>query len=122
MIILNDKRFSDEKFFYAKTLEDISNSPNNSTIIFKYNEDDIKLYKFCQTNNISYGVEIDSIKEFIFIINLNAKYTFCNSIELASTIQKIADNYLTQTKVIIKTSFELLEKAVLHAIDGIFVI
>ena len=122
MIILNDKRFSDEKFFYAKTLEDISNSPNNSTIIFKYNEDDIKLYKFCQTNNISYGVEIDSIKEFIFIINLNAKYTFCNNIELASTIQKIADNYLTQTKVIIKTSFELLEKAVLHEIDGIFVI
>jgi len=122
MIILNDKRFSDEKFFYAKTLEDISNSPNNSTIIFKYNEDDIKLYKFCQTNNISYGVEIDSIKEFIFIINLHAKYAFCNSIELASTIQKIADNYLTQTKVIIKTSFELLEKAVLHEIDGIFVI
>ena len=122
MIILNDKRFSDENFFYAKTLEDISNSPNNSTIIFKYNEDDIKLYKFCQTNNISYGVEIDSIKEFIFIINLNAKYTFCNNIELASTIQKIADNYLTQTKVIIKTSFELLEKAVLHEIDGIFVI
>ena len=122
MIILNDKRFSEEIFFEAKNKEDIENSANNSTILFEFNEKDIPLYKLCQKNNIPYGVKISSIKEFIFIINLNAKYAFCENIELASTLQKIADNYLTETKVIIKTSFELLEKAVLHEIDGIFVI
>ena len=122
MIILNDKRFSEEIFCKAKNKEDIQNSPNNSTIIFTFDEKDIPLYKFCQTNNIPYGVEITSIKEFIFILNLGAKYAFCESIELASTLQKIADNYLTETKIILKTSIELLEKAVLHEIDGIFVI
>jgi len=122
MMILNDNRFSNEKFFQATTLEDISNSPNNSTIIFKYNENEINLYQFCSQNNIPYGVEINSIKEFIFILNLRAKYAFCNSIELASTLQKIADNYLSDTKIILKTSLNLIEKAVLYEIDGIFVI
>ena len=122
MIILNDSRFNEEKFFKAKNLEDISNSPNNSTIIFKYKENDINLYKFCQKNNISYGVEINSITEFIFIINLGAKYAFCNDLELAKTLQKIADGYLTETKVILKTSIKSIEKVALNEIDGVFVI
>jgi len=122
MIILNDKRFSEEKFFEVNNKNDIENSPNNSTIIFKYNEDNISLYKFCQNNNIEYVVEITSIKEFIFIHNLGAKYAFCDDIELAKNLQKIADNYLTETKVIIKAPIKKIEKIALLEIDGIFVI
>jgi hypothetical protein len=88
MIILNDKRFSDEKFFEIKTKEDIQNSKNNSTLLFQYNEQDIELYKFCQKNNIPYAVEITSITEFIFINNLDAKYAFCSDLEIAKNLQK----------------------------------
>jgi hypothetical protein len=47
MIILNDKRFSDEKFYQVKTKKEIENSDNNSTLLFQYDEKDIELYKFC---------------------------------------------------------------------------
>jgi len=122
MIILNDSRFSDEIFFNAKNLEDIKNSPNNSTIIFKYYENDLKLYKFCHKNNIYFGVEINSIEQFIFISNLGAKYAFCNDINLAIKLQKIADNYLLETKVILKSTIKEIETIALNEIDGIFVI
>jgi hypothetical protein len=122
MIILNDKRFSDEKFYQAKTKQDIENSDNNSTLLFQYNENDIKLYKFCQKNNIPYAVEITSITEFIFISTLDAKYAFCNDIEIAKNLQKIADNYLSDTKVIIKAPLKKIEKIAIFEIDGIFVI
>ena len=121
MIILNDSRFSDEKFFEAKNLEDISNSPNNSTIIFKYNENDLKIYNFCKKNNISYGVEINSLKELIFISNLDAKYALCD-IEIAPILQKFADNYLINTKIIVKSHISNIEHLAKNEIDGIFVL
>ena len=122
MIILNDNRFCEEIFYKAKNIEDIKKSPNNSTIIFDYNEKQLTLYKFCQQNNIDYGVNISSIEEFIFIINLNAKYALCDNLKTAKQLQKLADNYLTQTKIIIKSSINKLEKIALAQIDGIFVI
>ena len=121
MIILNDSRFSDEIFIEAKNLDDIKNSPNNSTIIFKYNENDLELYKFCQKNNIRYGVEIDSIKEFIFISNLNATYAMCNNLKLAKILQKIVDNYILETKIVIKSHIENIEEIALNEIDAIFI-
>jgi hypothetical protein len=122
MIILNDKRFSDEKFFEIKTKEDIQNSKNNSTLLFQYNEQDIELYKFCQKNNIPYAVEITSITEFIFINNLDAKYAFCSDLEIAKNLQKIADNYLSDTRIIVKAPLKKIEKIAIFEIDGIFVI
>jgi hypothetical protein len=122
MIILNDKRFSDEEFCEIKTKKDIITSNNNSTLLFKYNENDIELYKYCKKNNIDYAVEITSITEFIFIHNLSAKYAFCNDLEIAKSLQKIADNYLSDTKVIIKAPLKKIEKIALFEIDGIFVI
>ena len=121
MIILNDSRFSDEIFFYTNSLEDISNSPNNSTIIFKYNEDNLKIYNFCKKNNISYGVEINSLKELIFISNLDAKYALCD-IEIAPILQKFADNYLINTKIIVKSHISNIEHLAKNEIDGIFVL
>jgi hypothetical protein len=119
MIILNDKRFNDEKFHFVKNLEAIKKSPNNSTLIFNYKESDIDLYRFCQKNSIEYGVKISSIKEFIFLINLGAKYCFCDTLKLAKKLQKIADNYLTETKVILISSLNRIEKVALNGIDGI---
>jgi len=119
VIILNDERFSDERF-YKVTSKDISSSLNNSTLIFEYNEKDIALYKYCYKNSIPYGVIINSIKEFIFILNTNAKYAFCKNLELAKNLQKIADNYLTETKIILITkNYDTIEEIVLNEIDGI---
>ncbi|NPA55264.1 MAG: hypothetical protein GXO40_02775 [Epsilonproteobacteria bacterium] len=122
MIILNDKRFSDEIFSVAQHLHDIDHSPNNSTILWKYDNESLMNYKFCQQNNIPYAVEIETIEQFIFIINLDAKYAFCNDVKFAKTLQKLADHYLTQTKVILKTTLDEISIIAQEGIDGVFVV
>jgi len=119
MIILN-KPFSYEEFYKVKTLEDIKNSPSNSTLIFDYCESNLTLFEFCKNNEISYGVNINSVKELIFISNLKAKYAFVDNLEKAKEFQKIAENYLLDTKIILLVeSFDKIEEITKFTIDGI---
>jgi len=119
MIILN-KPFCDEIFIKINSLGEIKNTPNNSTIIFEYDDSLIETFKFCKDNEISYGVIINNVKELIFISNLNAKYAFSDNLENAKLFQKIAENYLLDTKIIfLSDSLDLIENLVKYEIDGI---
>jgi len=119
MIILNEP-FSSEKFVKVKTIEDIKNSPSNTTLIFDYCESSIEVFNFCKINNIPYGVKINNIKELIFISNLNSKYAFTENIKQAEIFQKIANEYLLDTKIILLiNSLEEIEKIALFGIDGV---
>ena len=119
MIILNEP-FSYEKFTNAKTIEDIKKSSSNSTLIFDYCESSLTIFEFCKKNDIPYGVNINFIKELIFISNLNAKYAFVDNIQNAKLFQKIANEYLLDTKIILFiNSFEDIEKIALLGIDGV---
>ena len=119
MIILNEP-FSYEKFIKVKTIEDIKKTPSNSTLIFDFCESSLSIFEFCKNNDIPYGVNINSIKELIFISNLNAKYAFVDNIQKATIFQKIANEYLLDTKIILWiNSFEEIEKIALLGIDGV---
>jgi len=115
-----EKPFWDEEFLYVKTLEDIRNSPNNATLIFEYCDSSLELYNFCKINNISYGVKVDNIKEMIFCINLYAKYIFCDTIKQAKTFQKIVNEYLIDTQIVLLVEdLENIEEIVKNRIDAI---
>ena len=119
MLILEEP-FSSEKFIKVKTLEDIKKTPSNSTLIFDYCPSSLEVYNFCKINNIPYGVNIISVKELIFISNLNAKYAFCDNLEKAKKFQKIANEYLLDTKIIlIVNNFDDIENIANFGIDGI---
>ena len=119
MIIL-EKPFCKEKFIKIKTIEDIKNTKPNSTLIFDYCDSSIDVYNFCKTNDIPYGVNIKNVKELIFISNLNAKYAFADNIENAKIFQKIANEYLLDTKIILYiNSFDEIEKIAPFGIDGV---
>ncbi len=122
MILLNDARFSDEKFFRIKQKEEILDSPNNCTLMFEFGENCIENCRYCKMNGIEFGVEVKNIKELIFVSNLGAKYVFVDNLELAKEMQDIADDYLLLTKIIIKTSLNKIENVLKSRIDGIFVI
>jgi len=115
-----EKPFCDEEFFEVSELEEVKNSPKNTTLIFKYSDSSIEMYNFCKINNIPYGVIISDIKEMIFCINLNAKYVFCDTIKKAKIFQKIADDYLIDTKVVLLVeNFDNLDEIVKYSIDAI---
>ena len=52
--------------------------------------------------------------------NLNAKYAFCDTITTAKTFQKIADEYLLDTKIVyLASSLDEIEEIAKHSIDAI---
>jgi hypothetical protein len=118
MLIL-EKPFSNENFIKVNSIEEIKNTSSNSTLIFEYSNN-LENFIFCKENNIPYGVIINEIKELIFIANLNAKYAFTYNLEKAKIFQKIAENYLLDTKIIfLASSLDEIENLVQYQIDGI---
>jgi hypothetical protein len=118
MLIL-EKPFSDENFIKVNSIDEIKNTPSNSTLILEYNNN-LDIFVFCKKNNVPYGVIINTVKELIFISNLNAKYAFTDNLEKAKTFQKIAESYLLDTKIIfLATSLDEIENLVQYQIDGI---
>ena len=116
MIILGDEIISFEDMCFIKNIEDIKATKANSTIIFNY---DKNVLKYCFENEISSAVIVRSIKEAIYCNSLNVKYIISEK-KLAKKIQKIADNYMYDSKniAIIESNNEF-EKIVKKEIDGV---
>jgi hypothetical protein len=119
MLIL-EPPFNSETFVRVTTIEDIKNTPSNSTLVFHYCDSSLEVFNFCKQNNIPYGVIISSIKELIFVSNLKAKYVFTDILENASDFQKIVNEYLLETKVVyFINSLEEIEQVAKLGIDAV---
>lgn len=116
MIVIGDKLIPFEELFKIDSIDDIKNTKANSTVLFTYCDE---IAKFCFENEISFAIAVNSIKEAVYSSNLNAKYIITNK-ELSKELQKIADNYMYDAKIlaIIESSdeFEEIAKA---QIDGV---
>lgn len=116
MIIIGDKLVPFEEVIYIKNIENIKNTKANSTIIFDYDE---KTLEYSYKNNLSSAVIVSSIKESIYCNSLNVKYIISEK-NLASEIQKIADNYMYDSKnLVIIDSNEEFEQTTIAQIDGV---
>ena len=116
MILIGDKIVPYDEIIMIKSIEDIKNTKANSIVSFGYNE---KTIKYTFNNDIESAVIVDNIKDAIYSNALNAKYIIAKK-DIAKTIQKIAENYMFDSKIlaIIDTENEIEEIANLE-IDGI---
>ena len=116
MIIIGDKLIPFEEVIYIKNIENIKNTKANSTIIFNYNEETLK---YSYENELPVAVIVKSIKEAIYCNSLNIKYIISEK-NLACEIQKIADNYMYDSKnLVIIDSNEEFEQTAIAQIDGV---
>jgi hypothetical protein len=116
MILIGDKLVPFENISFISNIEEIKKTKANSTIIFYY-DNEILLY--CYENELASAVIVKSIKEAIYSNNLNTKYIISQK-ELAIELQKIADNYMYDSKILaIIDSNEEFEQVAKCEIDGI---
>ena len=116
MIILRDKNISNEMLFEIKYINDISNTKSNSTVLFEY---DLELMKYCKANEINYAVKVTTIQEAIYSNLLQAKYIIVKK-KISKTIQKMADDYMYDSKVIVEIkNIDQLQWVASYAIDGV---
>lgn len=122
MIIIGDDLIECPTFKAIRNLEDIDNT--NSFQILIVNNFDIA--KHCKENNLAYLFICSSEKDAIYANSLNANYILSSDLNLSLKIQKMADNYMFDSKNMILSSKDNLNtildscKESETYIDGIF--
>ena len=107
---------NEQKIEYLKDFNSIDKTKPSSIVVVDFNINDIK--KYSSYNNLL-GVVVKSIKEFIIVANCEVLYAVCEY-ELSKTLQKIAENYMYDTKVIsIIDNEDSIEQVALDGIDGV---
>lgn len=116
MIFIGDKLVPYEPISMIEKIEEISHTQASSTLVFNYDE---KIMQYCLSNHLAYAVKIKTLKESLYANALKAKYIICEK-TLAATIQKTAQNYLFDSKIlaVINSNDEIEEIAQLE-IDGV---
>lgn len=116
MILIGDNLIPHKTFTYIDSIMDIEHSESNSTLIFNYDEN---LLLYARKNHLDSAVIISNIKEAIYCNALKCKFIICEK-KLAKNIQKIAENYMFDTKVLaIIEDSEEIEKVALSEVDGV---
>jgi len=121
MLIFGSKYINSPKFVKVSSVEEISKTTPNDILLIDF-KPPFELAKYCKKNNLAYAIEAKSTLEAIYASNLNAAFAIAN-IELAQTLQKLADNYLWDMKILAKiNSEEEIENVALLGIDGAILI
>jgi len=119
MIIFGHKFVKTQPFYLIKKVEDIKNTPPNSTVVFDFNESNLELIDHCNKSSIPFAVICDSIKDVLFSNALEAKFIICDKV-VSPKAQKLADNYMFDAKILLYSGIEAdIEWVVENEIDGI---
>jgi hypothetical protein len=104
----------------VNSIGDISSTPAGSIILLSdLQQQSSAIALHCMTNEIPYAVKLSSIKDAIIAANLSAAYVLCDT-NNAQNIQKIANEYLWTTRIIVPIDDENeIESIALKGIDGV---
>lgn len=115
MIIIGNEFINYPKFVKISHITDIKQTKPLDIVVFDY---DIKIVSYCNKNNITFAVITDNITDIIFSNALNAKFIIVK--ENSQEIQKIAENYMFDTKILQLISNDMqIESIARWGIDGV---
>lgn len=116
MIVIGHKLINSPIFYYVKNIDSIKSTPSNSIILIDFHMD---LIEYCVNNNLKFALHVKSIKELVFANNFEASYILVEE-ALAQNAQKIANEYLFDSKILVKIKDEeKIEELALQGIDGV---
>jgi hypothetical protein len=119
MIIIGHPLLDFEPFYKITSIEEAKKTPPNSTILFDFDKDALKLFRFAKKNRLPFAVEVKSVKELLISNGWGASYAVINR-EFAKTAQKLAEEYLFDMKILVKIESEIeMEELAKDFIDGV---
>ena len=118
MLIFNHPLIKSEKFYQINSIEDISHTPSNSIVRFRFSDKNAPLITFCQENGVKCAVDIENITQAILASNLGANFLIAPQ-ESAKAIQNIAETYLFDAKILAIS--DDIEQMALLGIDGVII-
>lgn len=118
MLLFGHPHIEHEKLYHISSIEAIEHTPSNSVLLFDYDNEVFELIEHAKENALEFALNIFSLKEAIICENLEAKYLLLSA-ELASSVQKAADTYLFDAKILVHIEDEdAIEDLASEGIDG----
>ena len=116
MLIFGHPKIPSLKLYSVSSIDEIKKTPPGSIVWFDF---DFDILNYCKKNEIASAVNIENIKEAVFANALHANFLLCR-LPLAKDVQKVAENYLFDAKVIALIDERLIENAIEAELDGVF--
>lgn len=119
MLIFGHPWVESPRFVKVFTLEDISKTQREDVLLLEPLSVSIELAKHCRKNGLSFAPTINALKEALLANALGAAYVLCQH-EQAIEVQKIAEEYLFDTKILVLIEEEReIETMARFGIDGV---
>lgn len=119
MLLFGHAHIPHEKLYHIASIDAISHTPSNATILMDFDENVYELIEHARANAICFALNIHSLREAILAENLDVKYILCSP-KQAQSIQKAADTYMFDAKILVHSEDEnLIEELASGGIDGI---
>jgi hypothetical protein len=119
MLIFGHPWVESSRFVKVFSVEEIERSAPGDVLLLEPLNVSIELVKHCRAHELPFAVTVSSIREPIFANALDAAYIIAEH-EQAISIQKIADEYLFDTRVLVLIENEKrIETMARFSIDGV---
>ena len=119
MEIIGHPWIESKRFVKVFSLEEISRTQAGDVILLEPFNVSIEMARYCREHQLPYAVTVTSIREAIFANALEAAFIIAEH-EQAIAIQKIADEYLFDTKVLVLIEEEKrIDTMARFGIDGV---
>ncbi|BDY12644.1 hypothetical protein HCR_09560 [Hydrogenimonas cancrithermarum] len=119
MIIIGHPDIPFDPLHYVERIEEIAKTPPNSTLWLGPFSGAKAIAKHCFENRIAYTVMAESVRDALLANALHARFILADK-TLAPKLQKIAETYLFDAKIIVPVSEESEMEAIAQmGIDGV---
>ncbi len=119
MIILGHPDIPFEPLHYVESVEEIAQTPAGATLWLGPYRPTVALARHCRKNGLPYGIMAESLTDALLANALGARYILASE-PLASAVQKAAETYLFDAKILVPVTEESELDAVAQAgIDGV---
>jgi len=119
MIFFGHKFIDSPSFYHINSIDSLQHTPPSSTVYLEYSKENLDIIKYLQINSIYMALKISTVTELVYASALGAKYIIVSK-DLATTSQKIAENYLFDAKILVMIEDEKdIEDLAISGIDGV---
>lgn len=121
MLIFGHPALPCENFVRIFSVEEIAKTSAKNILWFEGgNAESYALGRHCKENGVAYAVRILTLKDALIFANLGANFLVAEGEALAKKLQKIADEYFFDAKILLVIAAEGdLEGAAEMGIDGV---
>ena len=119
MLIVGHPDVPYEPLYYVESVDEIAQTPSGSILWLGPYQETMELAKHCRANELRYGVMAQSLKDALLANALGATYILAQ-FPLAEAVQKAADTYLFDAKILVPIDEENeIENVAQAGIDGV---